>query len=208
MLSTSIALNAVSNHATCTVVFVVVAVSLFELTILISLTFRPQAVVAALLASIQTLSRVSILGWVGLVSIFASIITVCAAVGVQDRPSLAPPAPELFDKNLRAFGSPTFAQAANSLGTIVFAYGEPSLSHSILTLADLYALAGAVPASFNLVAEMRRPLDFTKTAAVAQSFITAVSSEEFGARDDLQLTRAASRSDLHFHWCRGLLLLR
>lgn len=68
----------------------------------------------------------SILGWVGLFSIYASIITVCAAVGVQDRPALAPPAPALFDKNLRAFGNPTFAQAANSLGTIVFAYGECS----------------------------------------------------------------------------------
>lgn len=81
-----------------------------------------------MLASIQTLSRVSILGWVGLFSIFASIITVCAAVGVQGRPSLAPPAPALFDKNLKAFGNPTFAQAANALGTIVFAYGE-SLGH-------------------------------------------------------------------------------
>lgn len=137
MLSTSIALNAVSNHGTCTVVFVVVA-----------------AIIAGVFASIQTLSRVSILGYIGLISIMGSIITVCVAVGIQDRPALAPPAPALFDKNLKAFGSPTFAEAANSLGTVVFAYG-------------------AVPASFNLVAEMKRPMEFTKTAAVAQSIITS-----------------------------------
>ncbi|ORY88481.1 transmembrane amino acid transporter protein-domain-containing protein [Leucosporidium creatinivorum] len=137
MLSTSIAFNAVSTHGTCTVVFVVVA-----------------AIIAAILASIQTLSRVSILGYIGLVSIMTSIIVVCVAVGVQERPALAPAAPALFDLNLKAFGSPTFAEIGNCLGTLVFAYG-------------------AVPASFNLVAEMRRPLDFTKTAAVSQSIITA-----------------------------------
>lgn len=138
LLSTSIALNAVSDHATCTVVFVVVA-----------------AVIAFLLGSIQTLEKVSTLGYIGLVSIFASVITLTIAVGVNSgRPHLAPEPPLPFDKSIQAFGSPTFAQAGNALGTMVFAYG-------------------AVPASFNIVAEMRKPTDFTKTTALAQSVITA-----------------------------------
>lgn len=138
LLSTSIALNAVSDHATCTVVFVVVA-----------------AIIAFLLGSIQTLEKVSFLGYVGLISIFASIITLTVAVGISSgRPHLAPEAPLPFDKMIVAFGNPTFAEAGNALGTIVFAYG-------------------AIPASFNIVAEMRRPADFTKTTALAQSIITA-----------------------------------
>ena len=54
MLGVSIALNTLSEHGTCTVVFVVVA-----------------AVVIALLSSIRTLDRVSFLGWIGVVSIMA-----------------------------------------------------------------------------------------------------------------------------------------
>jgi hypothetical protein len=102
MLSTSIAFNAITLHGTCTVVFVVVA-----------------AIISAILGSIQTLSRVSVLGYIGLVSIMSSIIVVCVAVGVQDRPALAPAAPAMFDLNLKAFGSPTFAEIGNSLGTLV-----------------------------------------------------------------------------------------
>lgn len=82
----------------------------------------------------------------------ASVITVSAAVGVQDRPSLAPPTGP-WDKQLKMFGSPTFAEAASALGTIVFAFA-------------------GTPAFFNVVAEMRNPKDFAKTVIVCQSFVT------------------------------------
>lgn len=52
MLSVSIALNAISMHATCTAVFVAVA-----------------AIVAFSLASIQTLHRIGWIAWVGVSSI-------------------------------------------------------------------------------------------------------------------------------------------
>lgn len=55
MLGVSIALNAVSEHATCTAVFVVVA-----------------ALAAFALASIRTLSRISWLAWVGMFCIATS----------------------------------------------------------------------------------------------------------------------------------------
>ncbi|ORY88464.1 putative amino acid transporter [Leucosporidium creatinivorum] len=138
MLSAAIAFNAITLHGACTVVFVVVSM-----------------IIAAILASIQTLSRVSILGYIGLVSILSAILTVTIAVAVQGRPDGAPPASVPWAPEIKAFGSPTFAEAANCLGTLVFAYG-------------------AVPASFQLVAELKRPQDFIKTASVAQSVITSL----------------------------------
>ncbi|ORY88580.1 transmembrane amino acid transporter [Leucosporidium creatinivorum] len=137
-LGVSIALNAVSEHAICSVGFVAVAI-----------------VVVLLLASIQTLDRVSWLGWVGMVSIMSAILTLTIAVGVQSRPAAAPAAPAPWDKNFQLFGNPTWAEAGSTLGTIVFAYG-------------------ATPAFFNVIAEMKRPQDFPKTAMVCQTYATIV----------------------------------
>ncbi|KAJ9117641.1 hypothetical protein QFC22_004492 [Naganishia vaughanmartiniae] len=69
----SIAFNAVSTHATCTVVWVVIA-----------------AVGTFALASIQTLNKVGIVSWVGFVSVMAAIMIITIAVGIQDRPVTAP----------------------------------------------------------------------------------------------------------------------
>lgn len=55
MLGISIALNAVSSHATCTAVYVAVAM-----------------IVTFILSSIQTLGRISWLAWVGLVCILTA----------------------------------------------------------------------------------------------------------------------------------------
>jgi hypothetical protein len=52
MISTSIALNAVSTHGTCSAVFTAVA-----------------AILALLLASIRTLNRMSWLAWIGTASV-------------------------------------------------------------------------------------------------------------------------------------------
>jgi hypothetical protein len=43
------------------------------------------------------------------VSILAAVLIVTISVGVSDRPPTAPPGP--FDKQLRAFNNPTFAEA-------------------------------------------------------------------------------------------------
>lgn len=55
MLGISIGLNAVSTHGACTAVFVAVA-----------------AIIVIMLASIRTLSRISLLAWVGLVAILTA----------------------------------------------------------------------------------------------------------------------------------------
>lgn len=43
--------------------------------------------------------------WIGVITLFISIMTVVIAVGVQDRPALAPAGD--FDLGYYAFGSPT-----------------------------------------------------------------------------------------------------
>ena len=53
MLSTSIGLNAVSSHGTCTAVFVAVA-----------------AIISFILASIRTLGNIKWIAWVGVVCVF------------------------------------------------------------------------------------------------------------------------------------------
>lgn len=69
----SIAFNAITTHATCTVVWVVIA-----------------AVGTFALASIQTLNKVGIVSWIGFVSVMAAIMIITVAVGIQDRPVTAP----------------------------------------------------------------------------------------------------------------------
>jgi len=44
--------------------------------------------------------------WVGVVTLFVSIMALAIAVGVQDRPALAPAGD--FDLGFNAIGSPTF----------------------------------------------------------------------------------------------------
>ncbi|KAI5481936.1 aldolase [Pseudohyphozyma bogoriensis] len=136
LLSIAIALNTVSEHGTCSVVFVVVG-----------------AIACFLLSLIQTLEKLSWLGWIGLVSVMSAIITLAAAVSVT-RPSLAPQTGP-WSKDLLMFGSPTFAEAANAVANVVFAFG-------------------GTPAFFTINAEMRDPRDFTKALLTCQAFVTGV----------------------------------
>jgi hypothetical protein len=135
-LSISVAFNTITEHATCTVAWAVLG-----------------AVIVGVISSIQTLDRISWLGWVGLVSILSAVITLTAAVGVTDRPSLAPEGEFTIITN--AFGQPTFLQAMQSVSVVVFAYA-------------------GTPNFFAFVAEMREPKDFTFSVIASQTFITTV----------------------------------
>jgi amino acid permease len=105
------------------------------------------AVLNVLFSSIQTLDRISIVGWVGLAGIMSSIITLAVAVGVQDRPSAAPQV---------GFWSPdTFVDAINAVSVVVFAYA-------------------GTPNFFNIVGEMKNQRDYTKSVITCQAFVTAV----------------------------------
>jgi amino acid permease len=125
----------VSVHATCTVVFVIVAV-------VICITF----------SSIRTLDRVSWLGWVGMVSILAAVITLMASVGTQDRPADAPAEGD-WNKEVNVVPKTNFVDAMNAVTTVVFAYC-------------------ATPAFMSIVGEMKRPQDYNRSIVASQTFIT------------------------------------
>ena len=108
----SIAFNAITTHATCTVAWVVIAM-----------------VGTFALASIQTLNKISILGWIGFVSVMAAIMIITVAVGIQDRPSAAPQTGP-WEKNIAAFNAEgTFLGGMAAVSTVVFSYsGTPAVS--------------------------------------------------------------------------------
>ncbi|KAJ5646999.1 hypothetical protein N7490_003371 [Penicillium lividum] len=109
MLGISIGLNAVSDHATCTAVYVAVAF-----------------VVAFVLGSIQTLGRISWIAWVGLTCILTSIMIVTIAVGLQDRPTSAPKN-GVWESDYKIVGNGSFSTAISAVTTMVFAYaGTPA----------------------------------------------------------------------------------
>ncbi|KAJ8061171.1 hypothetical protein OCU04_010244 [Sclerotinia nivalis] len=109
MLSVSIALNALSTHATCTAVFVAVA-----------------AIIAYIFASIQTLGKITWLAWIGVAGIITSILTLTIAVGVQGKPADAPVTAGPYKSDFKLFGSPSFTDAISACGSLVFAYaGTP-----------------------------------------------------------------------------------
>jgi len=111
MLGISIALNSLSNHGTCTAVFVAVA-----------------AVVGVALASIQTLGKISWLAWVGLTGILSAIFVLTVAVGVQDRPADAPKdGPFVSDYHI--VNDSGFSASISACSSLVFAYaGTPAVS--------------------------------------------------------------------------------
>ncbi|KAK2041704.1 transmembrane amino acid transporter [Colletotrichum somersetense] len=109
MLSISIALNALSTHATCTAVFVAVA-----------------AVVGFGLSSLRTLGRISGLAWVGITSIVVAVLTVTIAVSLQDRPAAAP-RDAVWKSDFKVVNTPTFTQAIGAISSLVFSYaGTPA----------------------------------------------------------------------------------
>lgn len=90
IVSTSTALNALSDHGSCTVVFALVA-----------------AIMITLCSSIRTFSRLGWLTWFGFFTFFAAIFIFTVAVARQDRPAAAPPTGD-FDLGFTAVAYPTF----------------------------------------------------------------------------------------------------
>ncbi|KAK2016458.1 transmembrane amino acid transporter [Colletotrichum eremochloae] len=109
MLSISIALNALSTHATCTAVFVAVA-----------------AIIGFGFSSLRTLGRISWLAWVGVTSIVVAVLTVTIAVSLQDRPAAAPQ-DAVWKSDFKVVNTPTFTQAIGAISSLVFSYaGTPA----------------------------------------------------------------------------------
>lgn len=91
------------------------------------------------------------MGWIGIVCIVPAILLVTIACAVASRPPQGPAYPAPFDKELKAFNNPTFAQAMVAVVNVLFAYGGS-------------------PGFFSIIAEMKNPLDYNKAMLGAQSF--------------------------------------
>lgn len=120
MLSISIAFNTLSEHGTCTAVFVAIA-----------------AIIGFGLSSIRTLGKMTWLAWVGLAGILTSIFVLTIAVGVQDRPAAAPqtgpwePDFKLFNRDVG------WAEAIAAVSSLVFAYaGTPAFFSIVSEMRD------------------------------------------------------------------------
>lgn len=109
MLGTSIGLNSLSLHGTCTAVFVAVA-----------------AIIGFIFASVRTLGRVSWLAWVGTACVLVSVFVLTVAAGVQERPAAAPQTGP-WSSDWKVAGNPTFAEAMAAISSLVLAYaGVPA----------------------------------------------------------------------------------
>ncbi|KAH7244546.1 uncharacterized protein BKA55DRAFT_515738 [Fusarium redolens] len=97
MLSVSIGFNAVSNHGTCTAVFVAIA-----------------AITGFIFASIRTLGKLSWLAWLGLICVISSVIILTIAVGIQDRPAAAPK-DAIWVSDYELFKKPSFTNAMSAI---------------------------------------------------------------------------------------------
>ncbi|KAI9045551.1 uncharacterized protein KD926_007967 [Aspergillus affinis] len=104
MLSTSIGLNAISSHGTCTTVFVAIA-----------------ALTGFIFSSVRTLGKISWIAWFGLSSV--TVITVTIAVGIQDRPAAAPAtSPSPWHSDYKTTSKPPFYKTVSAVSSLVFAY--------------------------------------------------------------------------------------
>lgn len=82
-----------------------------------------------------------------------TVLIVTIAVSLQDRPAAAPQNGLPFTSDYKLFGSPSFAQAASALSSLVFAYA-------------------GTPSFFGLVSEMRDPRKYTRALIVCNSVVT------------------------------------
>ncbi|KAB8204818.1 transmembrane amino acid transporter protein-domain-containing protein [Aspergillus parasiticus] len=120
LLSTSIGLNAVSAHGTCTAVFVAVA-----------------AIASFGLASIRTLGKMKWAAWAGVASVFTAVMMATIAVGLQERPPTAPKGGGPWVSDYKLVGNPSFTQAITAVSSIVFAFaGTPGFFPIAAELRD------------------------------------------------------------------------
>ncbi|KAL4874890.1 transmembrane amino acid transporter protein-domain-containing protein [Aspergillus karnatakaensis] len=105
MLTTSVALNALSNHETCTMVFVAVTC----------------AAAFIIRTGFRSLEKVAWISWIGVAGIVFAIWITAIAVLAQSRPAAAPPGPIVL--NIQVLPKATFSQAMAAVSSQLFALG-------------------------------------------------------------------------------------
>lgn len=135
MLTTSVALNALSDHGACTMVFVGVTC----------------AAAFILGTGFRSMEKVSWLSWIGVAGIIIAIWIVAIACLAQGRPAAAPAGPDPIDKNIRAFPDTTFAEAMSAVANQLFAVGASGTFFSVsaeMKRPELFTRSLAVGQSF------------------------------------------------------------
>jgi hypothetical protein len=87
-------------------------------------------------------------------ALITTVLTLTVSVGIQDRPSAAPQFGP-WQSDFELFKSPTFAEAAAALSSIVFAFC-------------------GIPAYFNVVSEMKDHKDYFKALSLCQFVMTSI----------------------------------
>ena len=114
MLTTSVAFNALSDHAACTMVFVAIAA------------------VASLIVGtgFRTLEKVAWISWAGVASIFVAIWITTIACLSQDRPAAGPRTGSI-NLEIRVFPDTTFPDAMSAVSNQLFSMGAPGTFFSV-----------------------------------------------------------------------------
>ncbi|KAE9569051.1 N amino acid transport system protein [Colletotrichum fructicola] len=125
-----------SNRPVCNIVWTLVA-----------------ATCTALISSIPTLGRLSILAWIGFASIFTAVFIVVVGVTQVDRPAAAPQEGP-YDMEVHSIGAPAFVPG-------------------VVATINLFVGYGSTPTFMPVIAEMRSPRSFTKSLFSSQIFLGA-----------------------------------
>ncbi|KAI1854770.1 hypothetical protein JX265_002407 [Neoarthrinium moseri] len=100
IFGSSVALNALSNHAVCTNYFMLVA-----------------TIAVFILASARKFEKIAWLTWAGFLSVFIAVFIVVVGVTTRERPAAAPQTGD-FDLGYHVIGNPTFVAGITSVATI------------------------------------------------------------------------------------------
>ncbi|RSL44105.1 hypothetical protein CEP54_014818 [Fusarium duplospermum] len=100
IFGSSVALNALSNHAICTNYFKLVA-----------------TIAVFILASVRKFEKIAWLTWVGFLSVFIAVFIVVVGVTTLDRPAAAPQTGD-YEFGYHTIGNPTFVAGITSAATI------------------------------------------------------------------------------------------
>ncbi|KAK4866831.1 hypothetical protein LT330_007994 [Penicillium expansum] len=113
MLTTSVALNALSDHGACTMAFLAVACG--------------SAFIVG--TGFRSLEKVAWISWIGVAGIIFAIWITAIACLARDRPAGAPPGP--FNLDIRVLPKANFTQAMAAVSTQLFALGASGTFFSV-----------------------------------------------------------------------------
>ncbi|CAG8003410.1 unnamed protein product [Penicillium olsonii] len=156
LLSTSIALNAVSAHGTCTAVFVAVA-----------------AIASFSVGSIQTLGKIKWTAWAGVVTVLVAVLITTIAVPLQGRPEAASDI-ENWESDYKIVGTPSFVKALTAVASTIFAYAGTPGKFSSFNRCASWPFLTPCPGFFPIAAEMRDPSQYTRSLIGCQLVVTSI----------------------------------